>query len=236
MCVAGWIPVVAAILRRPALMGELQALPLRRISVFVFFALLTLAGLSLALSGLRRMLKTAEDLRACRLGLRGEQAVAEALNDRSLAAAGYTALHDVPGDGDWNIDHVVVGPGGVFVIETKCRSRRRARTNQEEHVVRFDGKTLQFPWCEDHNAARQAEQNAQWLAKFIKGYAPENLAVQPIVVVPGWWVETLGNYPIKAMNTKYLVGFLSKAPQQFTAEQLKTVLLRLDERCRTVEF
>src|SRR5207249_11066461 len=99
--------------------------------------------------------------------LRGEQAVAEALNDRSLVAASYTAFHDVQSDGDWNIDHVVVGPGGVFVIETKSRSRRKAKFDQQEHVVTFDGRTLRFPWCEDYKAALQAERNAEWVQQFI---------------------------------------------------------------------
>jgi membrane protein implicated in regulation of membrane protease activity len=235
-CVATWIPLVLAILHRPALAGELLATPFPRRWPFLVFSILTMAALWLAVRGLRRMLKTAEKLRACRLGLRGEQAVAEALNTGSLAAAGYMGFHDIPGDGDWNIDHVVVGPGGVFVIETKSRSRRKAKIKQEEHVVTFDGQTLRFPWCQDQKAARQAARNAEWLQKFLNGYAPGNLTVQPIVVVPGWWAEALGNYPVKVMNAKYLITFLSKAPHQFTSEQLKPLLLRLDERCRTVEF
>jgi hypothetical protein len=72
------------------------------------------------------------------VGLRGEQAVAEALAQDLIVMAGYRSFHDVPGDGEWNVDHVVVGPAGVFVIETKARSRRKAKINQEEHVVTFD--------------------------------------------------------------------------------------------------
>ena len=68
------------------------------------------------------------------------------------------------------------------------------------------------------------------------GYAPDRLPVQPIVVVPGWWVETLGKFSVKAMNAKYLVSFLAKEPQHFTPDQLKTLVLRFEERCRTVEF
>jgi hypothetical protein len=41
-----------------------------------------------------------------RLGLRGEQAVAEVLHE--VADSGFRAFHDLPGDGDWNIDHVCV--------------------------------------------------------------------------------------------------------------------------------
>jgi hypothetical protein len=36
--------------------------------------------------------------------------------------------------------------------------------------------------------------------------------VQPVIVVPGWWVEAKGNYPVKVMNAKYLVGYLVGRP------------------------
>lgn len=52
-------------------------------------------------------------------GERGELRIAEILDD--LRSSGYRAFHDLVGDG-YNIDHVVVGPAGVFAIETKFRS------------------------------------------------------------------------------------------------------------------
>jgi len=114
-------------------------------------------------------------------------------------------FHDLPGDGAWNIDHVVVGPGGVFVLETKTRPRRPPTRDQEDQKVMFDGQTLQFPWCYDPDAAKQAERNAKWVSKFISDFAPQGIAVQPVIVVPGWFVESLGNYHVKAMNATYLV-------------------------------
>jgi len=180
--------------------------------------------------------KFGDELRNWRFGLRGEQAVAEKLAAPEVAAAGYLTFNDVPGDKEWNIDHVVVGPGGVFVLETKARARRKASRNQEEHMVLFDGRTLRFPWCDDAKAVSQVEWNAQWVAKFIADFAPKDIMVQPVVVVPGWWVESLGNYPVKAMNAKYLVGYLTRSDRRFTAEQLRPVIRRLDERCRDLEF
>ena len=49
-------------------------------------------------------------------GARGEEAVGRALAE--LEAIGYRALHDLQTPYG-NIDHVVVGPNGVFAIETK---------------------------------------------------------------------------------------------------------------------
>jgi hypothetical protein len=51
-------------------------------------------------------------------GAEGEQATAGAL---TVLPAGWTALHDVrwPNRRLANIDHIVVGPGGIFVIDSK---------------------------------------------------------------------------------------------------------------------
>lgn len=61
----------------------------------------------------------AMETRNVRLGLFGERAVADELD--KLVGSGYRIFHDVPclgATGPFNLDHVVVGKGGVAVIET----------------------------------------------------------------------------------------------------------------------
>ena len=44
-------------------------------------------------------------------------------------------FHDVPAKREkreWNVDHVAVGPGSVFVLETKARAKMKATREQEE--------------------------------------------------------------------------------------------------------
>jgi hypothetical protein len=204
--------------------------------VIIVAALVGLIALLWAVRAFQAVWRLEDELRNWRFGLRGEQAVAESLADRGVAAAGYVAFHDVPGEGEWNIDHIVVGPGGVFVLETKARPRRKATRAQEEQVVFFDGKVLEFPWCYDRKAAEQAERNAGWVQEFLAGFGPKDLVPQPVIVVPGWFVESKGNYRVKAMNAAYLVGYLKGAGRVFSPEQLETTIRRLDERCRVVEF
>lgn len=181
-------------------------------------------------------LRRLRELEAVRLGLRGEQAVGEALADARIAVAGYRVFHDVPGDGKWNIDHVLVGPAGVFVLETKARSKRPGREGQAKHEVQFDGRMLRFPNWDDHETVRQVERNTEWVRKFLADFAPPELAYQPVVVVPGWYVTSQGNYPVKAMNTTYLPNYLAGMKRRFEPDELKAVIRRLDERCRTLEF
>ena len=68
------------------------------------------------------------------LGQQGEIIVGRCLE--KLMANGYRVFHDVRGDG-FNVDHVLVGPGGVFAIETKTNSKPEG----DVHVV-YDGKKL----------------------------------------------------------------------------------------------
>jgi hypothetical protein len=199
---------------------------------FLFFSALAWIVASMA-----RSMKIHNELRNCRFGLRGEQAVAEALSEPVLASTGYVAFHDVPGDGAWNIDHVLIGPGGIFVLETKTRSRRKATRNQPDHEVWFDGQNLQFPWCNNREAATQAMRNAKWVEQFVSDFVPKDIPVQPIVVIPGWYVKTQGNPSVKAMNAKYLVTtYLPSFERRFVPQQLTAVMRRFDERCRDLEF
>ena len=78
----------------------------------------------------RRMREKAERLnRSAELwerGAEGERATAQAL--AALPAAEWAVFHDIawPGRALANVDHVVVGPGGVFVIDAKNWSGRIA--------------------------------------------------------------------------------------------------------------
>jgi Nuclease-related domain len=69
---------------------------------------------------LKRQLQQAErDERAWAAGAEGETKVAEEL--KSLDLSGWLTLHDVhwPGRPKANLDHVLIGPGGVLVIDAK---------------------------------------------------------------------------------------------------------------------
>ncbi len=66
---------------------------------------------------LARLFGVQTDERAWRLGADGEEAVAKRLAKLDHR---WRVLHSVPvGSGDSDIDHVVVGPGGVFTVNAK---------------------------------------------------------------------------------------------------------------------
>ena len=166
--------------------------------------------------------------------LRGEQAVAEALNE----AEGFRVFHDLPGGNDWNIDHVAVGTRGVFLIETKARRRRGSRNGQQAHEVIYDGEALQFPAYRDAKPIEQAKRNAQWLANFLTKKTGEPVQVAPLVVLPGWFVKISekGNFPVWAMNGTFLPGHLQRQAERVDSAQVRRIISAIDDKCRDVEF
>ncbi len=101
--------------------------PISTVLALVLYVGALAVTLGLGLRQGRKLQRLDEERENWRLGVRGEQLVGEALNDPAILAAGYRIYHDVPGAEGWNIDHVVVGSSGVYVIETKARRDRGDR-------------------------------------------------------------------------------------------------------------
>lgn len=204
---------------------------------------MTLVAVGLAAFGIRRLQANfllVEEMRRLRLGLRGEQAVAEALHE--LSAAGCRAFHDVPGqeirpsDAPWNTDHVLVGPCGVFAIETKTRLRRKGKGSQRPHEVLASGDRLNFAASYDDRAIPQARRNARDLAIWLTKRTGEPVKVDWIVVIPGYYVTADDANAGHVMNAKYLVQHLSERVDQLAGDQVRRIVALLDEKCRDVEF
>jgi len=174
------------------------------------------------------------------LGYFGERIVAEHLDP--LKGQGWRILHDVPGLANgtkFNLDHVAIGPQGIFAIETKTRRKGNARPGFDDHKVYFDGRDLVWPWGEDNHGLEQAERNAVWLAGAIKDETGERVHVTPILTLPGWWVEmkpTRESRLARVTNPKALPKFLASGPAMLNAVQIATIADKLAARCRDVEY
>ncbi len=111
-------------------------------------------------------------------GERGELLVAEQLEE--LRAIGFRCYHDIVLDG-FNIDHVVVGPPGVFAIETKFRSGSGLIEFRNGQGIFMAGRP------EEGNCLKQARSNAATLNKLVRQDAGIEVFVKPLVVFVGDW-------------------------------------------------
>ncbi len=169
-----------------------------------------------------------------RLALDGEVAVGQEL--QNLMLSGARVYHDFPAEG-FNIDHVVIGPGGVVAVETKARSKPNAPERQRKDSVRvvYDGKSLQFPTHIESKPVAQAERQALWLARWLTSAVGWNVEVTPALAIPGWFIEHKAFEPVRVFNGKN-PGFLLKPRrgQSLDAAQIQAIAHQVEQRCRNV--
>lgn len=145
--------------------------------------LVIVTGLVLTLWNVHRLIPIWRERRQCKQGMLAEVAAAQQL-DR-LQAQDCLVLHDVPADG-FNIDHVVIGPSAVFMVETKSRLKKgdgKASAN-----IIYDGQALKFPGWPETKPLEQARAQARWLADYLRGEIGDPTPVIPVVCLPGWFV------------------------------------------------
>lgn len=174
------------------------------------------------------------------LGAFGERYIAECLEP--LKQKSWYVFHDVPAEGkrkDFNLDHVVVGPTGVYVIETKTWRKEIGKGIAGASVV-YDGKTLRGPRGVNNKPLDQAEANARWLHKLLQSEAKENVSVKPVLTFPEWGVDFDLSAPDKretrVVISGSLVKFLTTGQRPLTDEQIGKVADVLEHHCRTVKY
>jgi hypothetical protein len=200
-----------------------------------------LVGIALAaatvmwVTGIRRLIKRMERIRALRLGYECELAVGQELD--LLMLRGYRVFHDVPAEG-FNIDHVVVGPAGVFAVETKGRSKRL--TGEEGSSTGFKvlycaGK-LEFPFGTDADTIPQAVRQAKWLSQWLSSAAGMAVDAVPLVVLPGWFVEIKDRPKVAVIASGYIDGYFKRRTSaQLSEEQIGRIVHQLDAKVRDLK-
>lgn len=150
---------------------------------------ITVCFIVLVAFGLSRFFHHAKLRRRAREGLAAERATAQELN--RLMAEGCQVFHDLPGE-PFNIDHVVVSPRGVFVVETKSRKKPPVG-----YKVRYDGKQLHFPGPGGSTSEplEQAKSYARWLERYLRDATKRDVSVVPAVALPGWFVDRTVAHP-----------------------------------------
>lgn len=152
-------------------------------------------------------------------GGNGEQAVGALL--QRLEARGWRAIHDrrIPGS-EANIDHIVVGPGGVFVIETKNYSSK----------VTVGRSTIFAGGQNQTKILKQAKGEALAAYRVIEPLIkPLGLRVRPVVCFIGV-VRDQGArrvQGVEVVSSTELVRFLGTRPAVLDESQVATMSFML---------
>jgi hypothetical protein len=204
--------------------------------------LFALTGLLVVLAGslygsawwLLRILRERHELRRRWFAAR---AVAEAIEP--LRTREFRVFHDVPATEatpPFVIDHVMVGPSGVFVLKTIALEKRKGRPGLDEHKIVFDGHELIFPWGDDARPLGLVREPAAWLDHWLVQLLGRRVPVQPALVYPGWWVEDQAPQAnVRVTNPLQVAALAVRRDTALTAEQVDLVSRHLESRCRDVE-
>lgn len=184
---------------------------------------------------LRRLIDYLQERDRLRLGLRGEEFVAEQLE--SLKRQGWWVFHGLPvviNGHEQNVDHIAVGPRGLAVFETKTRSKPVAG-GAVKAEVRFDGKTLLWPGYQDKTSVWQVRQQAEWLADWVKNECGLSVKVFQMIVIPGWTVHPGNCYEPRVVSgkavTDALVAMLEAQPVVLQERQMGKIAQQLRRLC-----
>lgn len=145
-------------------------------------------------------------------GAEGEAATAEALKALSNE---WVVLHDLrwPGRRFANIDHVVIGPGGVFVIDSKNWSGQ----------VKLDGRTIRQNGRSRHKAVAGCARAAIDVGQLVPLYIDH---VYPVLCFEGR--EIAGSaYEVMVCSTGNVAETLMSRPRVFGQYHVEYVHLAL---------
>lgn len=179
-----------------------------------------------------KMWRISKEINTLCLGLDCELAVGQELNQ--LMLDGCSVYHDFPAE-NFNIDHVVVGPGGVYAVETKGRGKPDKKMGGKESMVTYNGQTLNFPGWTETEPIEQSRRQAEWLSKWLTSAVGENISVQPVLSFPGWFVKQE-----KKDDLIFLYGKPTFLAKPFNNKALPVPIIQriahqLEQRCRDVE-
>jgi S-ribosylhomocysteine lyase LuxS involved in autoinducer biosynthesis len=158
-----------------------------------------------------------KNIRNMQLGRDGECIVAESLLE--LKAMGYMIYNDIVVE-SFNVDHIIVGPAGVFTIETK--TYRKSDSNPQ---ISYDGNIVKINGAKyEKDPVQQAKGQKYWLEGFIKDKTKLTIKVTPVVIFPGWYINgSNNNVEVWVLNENALITILKNKEAVLDQEQINLI-------------
>jgi hypothetical protein len=152
-------------------------------------------------------------------GVRGEQIVGEAL--RTLPSA-WRVFHSIPvGRRDSDVDHIVVGPGGLFVLNTKHHSGKTVFVN--DRALWVSGRKTHY--------ISNSESEAASVTRIVRGRLPWAPDVRPVIVVVDTKAVNQKRAPlvVEVQGGRTVARWLRKQKTELTADAVDQLIAVLDD-------
>ena len=152
-------------------------------------------------------------------GATGERAVAARL---SALPAGWTVLHSLPvGRNGADIDHLIVGPGGVFTVNTKHHIDASAWVAGRTVLVSGSSRAI----------VQKAEAEARRVDRIVGAVLADPPAVRPVVAVVGAKRMRVRHAPrlVAVLRAEHLRRFLRAQPERLTPTEVRLLVARFED-------
>ena len=200
-------------------------------NAFDFAFLLLMIGIILFFM-IRKVFRNIEKLRRKQLGMEGEIATGEELNQ--LMLDGCRVFHDIPFEYG-NIDHVVVSTSGVFSVETKTHAKSN-QSGSEKVTIDFNNDTVRFSDWTWKIPAKQLETNSRWLSQYLSNSTGMKVESEAMLALPGYFIEErIGKGNVFVFNPKQPKKFFLNSRSVLTAQQIQQIAHQLEQLCRDVK-
>lgn len=158
---------------------------------------------------------------------KAERRVSELLT--RLRRKRYVVIDDIIGP-NWNIDHVLVGPGGVFAIETKAYSifGDGCVGVDETGVLRLGNKSA------FGDPLDQARRCANQVARLLQDRTRKPHNVTPVLIFPGWTLKSAkAETGVVVLNDATVSDFFEGRPSVLSDDQITNICSHLDQEARS---
>ena len=175
-----------------------------------------------------RVVKIRRSISTWQLGENGEQYVGQIL-EKDMRPLGYDVFHDVvikKRKRQYNLDHVLIGPNGVYVVETKAWRKPEKGSPEIEYK---DGRLYKMGQEIRDDAVREVISLAKAANKLFFELTGRAYFVKPILVVAGWFCKCGGRRDAQflLLNEKQVATWVHKDTLQNAPDPKDLDLLRV---------
>ncbi len=191
---------------------------------------MTFIGSLFILFSIYKIYKACRKVKCLKLGRDGERAVGQYLE--LMKDKHSRVFHDLLGE-TFNLDHVFVSAKGIYVIETKTRSK----PIRGQAVIEYNGKELKIDRrFRDDKPIIQVKDASKWLENLLQESTGKKFKIKPVVLFPGWYIENVGegnNEEVWVINPKALPSFIDKQPDIISCEDVMLISFHLSRFIRS---
>ena len=183
--------------------------------VFLYPQMIPIIAIGLAIAT-AKLIKLSSKYVKYRKGIRGEievERALKALNDS------YILINNVRlPNGNGNIDHVVIGPTGIFAIETKNIRGNFICEGDEWYKIK-NGKVRKI-----RSISRQAKQNAYNLRKILRRYGCDQFVHSLVVLTYKNCKVDLINPSVPVISVENLAKFIERSKYRLSKQKIHEIV------------